>query len=212
MHPLENDAMNTRPEPQRRKPILSFRPLPLLAAALACVSAVGPGCATGGADAPGSESGSAPRARGAASRVAREALKDSSVDITYVLGHSRRKLVAWAKNESFGGRTLLEQQIVHEAELDRARYSELFGKVEEFVASAGSAPAPSADSRPRKPASNAAVSASNAAAVEAACRTPFTVTVRIGSDSKVLQGCRGTDAGSLSRLVREGEFLLHSRQ
>jgi hypothetical protein len=127
--------------------------------------------------------------------IAREALKDSTVDISYVLGHSRRRLVAWARNDSFGGQTLMDHQILRETEIDRRLYSEFFSKAEQFV----SAPR-------RKPAEQ------NPSDEKDSCRTPFTVKVRIGAETQTLQGCRGEDDGALSHLVRDGEFLLYSKK
>jgi hypothetical protein len=126
--------------------------------------------------------------------LTRAALADSSIDISYVLGHSHRRFVAWAKKESFGGQTLVDHQVLRESGIERAHYSEFFGKAEQFV------------SAPRRHL------ADQPAASEEACRTPFTVTVRVGTDTKTLQGCRGADEGALSHLVRDGEFLLYSNK
>jgi hypothetical protein len=170
--------------PQARRRRSAWRASALVAA---CLSASG--CATTGSG--GAKSGDA------AKPLPHEALKDSAVDISYVLGHSRRRLVAWARNESFGGQALLDHQILRESEVDRSRYSAFFGKAEALV----SAPK-------RKPAQQGA--AGSGADDNDSCRTPFTVTVRVGSKSQTLQGCRGEDDGALSHLVREGEFLLYS--
>lgn len=131
-------------------------------------------------------------------------LSDSSVDISYVLGHSHRRFVAWARSESFGGQTLLEHQILRESGIDRHHYTEFLSKVEQFV----STPL-------RKPADQGAAAATRPSTPPQSgnqCRTPFTVTLRIGTDTKTLQGCRGADEGALSHLVRDGEFLLYSNK
>lgn len=134
-------------------------------------------------------------------------LSDSSVDISYVIGHSHRRFVAWAKHDSFGGQTLFDHQILRESGIDRHHYSEFLNRVEQFV----STPL-------RKPAdlgAAAAVAGAPAATPsqsDDSCRTPFTVTLRIGTDTKTLQGCRGADEGALSHLVRDGEFLLYSNK
>lgn len=154
----------------------------LLLVALTMV-ALAPGCATfrgSPASTPGSPE--APRP------VPKEALRDSTVDISYVLGHSRRRLVTWARNDGFGGQMLMDHQILREKEIDQSHYSEFFGKAEGFVRT------------PRRK------------LAEDKCRTPFTVTIRIGSETQSLQGCRGSDDGALSHLVRDGEFLIYSNK
>ena len=119
------------------------------------------------------------------------ALSDSSIDISYVLGHSHRRFVAWGKKEVSGGQTLLDHQVLRESTIDHARYSDFLAKAEQFV-----------NTPRRHPADQGAP--------DETCRTPFTVTLRIGSDTQIMQGCRGEDDGALSHLVRDGEFLLYS--
>ena len=164
-------------------------------AALCITMASGSGCATHRTSP--DESAGKPSAE-----VARTTLFDSSVDISYVLGHSHRRFVAWAKNESYGGQTLLDHQIFRESGIDRHHYSEYFGKVEQYV------------NTPRRKPADQGVAGQQSTPVQGddTCRTPFTVTLRVGADTKVLQGCRGADDGTLSHLVRDGEFLLYSNK
>lgn len=161
-----------------------------IALTIAGVLLAGPGCAT---HRPLPE----PGAVLSADELTKAALADSSIDIAYVLGHSHRRFVAWAKSATFGGQTLVDHQVLRESGIERGHYSEFFGKAELFV----SAPR-------RHPADQGA----STAAPEDVCRTPFTVTVRVGADTKILQGCRGADEGALSHLVRDGEFLLYSNK
>ncbi|OFZ53525.1 MAG: hypothetical protein A2428_12750 [Bdellovibrionales bacterium RIFOXYC1_FULL_54_43] len=115
---------------------------------------------------------------------------ETSVDIAYVLGHNRHRFWAQSDASRVEARTYLDRQIVEEAGIDRARYLDFLEKAKTFV-----------QSPRRSPASNTVV-----------CRTPFTVTVRVGKDAYVATGCRGVDKGALGRLVREGEFLLYSKK
>ena len=139
------------------------------------------GCATHPPQADGSRAGD---------DADRAALTDSSIDISYVLGHSHRRLVVWAGKDGLGGQTLLDHQILRESPVERGRYAQFLAKVEQFL----NAPR-------RKPADN-----------DDSCRTPFTITVRVGTETKIVQGCRGEDDGALSHLVRDGEFLLFSNK
>lgn len=170
--------------------IHNFKPHPLLVAV--CFLALGMGCTT-----PRGTSARGEHHSVSSQGIDREALKDSTVDISYVLGHSRRRLVAWARNDTFAGQTLMDHQILRESKIDRRHYSEFFGKAEQFVSTPR-----------RKPATQTPPDEKEGAA----CRTPFTVTVRVGNETQTLQGCRGEDNGALSHLVRDGEFLLYSKK
>lgn len=165
-----------------------FTPLVLAVALL--VLAVVPGCATGR----GTLKDTHKEAR-TSQEFVREAIKDSTIDISYVLGHSRRRLIAWARDDSFGGQTLMDHQILRESEIDPRLYTEFFGKAEQFVSTPLRRPAV------RLPADE-----------HDGCRTPFIVKVRVGAETQTLQGCRGDDDGALSHLVRDGEFLLYSKK
>jgi hypothetical protein len=166
------------------------------AVGLACLCAAAAGCATARtADTSAADDGAggAARSKSPLTELTTEARRDSSIEISYLLGRSHRRIVARAKQENYSGQAYLDRQLLHEGSIDRAHYSEFFGKVEKFIA------APH-----RKPA--------EAAQLDDSCRTPFTVNLRVGKDTRTLQGCRGEDEGALSHLVREGEFLLYSKK
>ncbi|MGK5082740.1 hypothetical protein WDW37_05485 [Bdellovibrionota bacterium FG-1] len=126
------------------------------------------------------------------------ALSDSSVEIHYVLGHSHRRFVAKAKNESCMAQTYLDRQILKETSIDGKRYEDFFTKATQFIQSPHRNPAEHTasleDPRPEM------------------CRSPFTVTLRTGANTETVKGCRGMDDGFLSHLIREGEFLLFSKK
>jgi hypothetical protein len=157
---------------------------------LLAIAAGGSGCATG-TPRPDAE----PKGGAGTTEVSKSVGADSSIDITYVLGHSHRRFVAWSKNDACGGQTLVDHQILRESGIDRGHYTEYFNKVEQFVSTPH-----------RKPAEQGAP-----LPADDACRTPFTVTLRLGSETKIVQGCRGADDGALSHLVRDGEFLLYAQ-
>jgi hypothetical protein len=120
-------------------------------------------------------------------------LSDSSIDISYVLGHSHRRFLAKAKDSNCVAQSYFDQQILKENEIDGKHYEEFFSKVSKFMT------APQ-----RVPAAQAASSEE--------CRSPFTVTVRLGKKTQAFQGCRGSDEGALAHLVKDGEFLLFSKK
>ena len=111
----------------------------------------------------------------------------SAVEISYFLGHASHRFVAEASGSGAVARSFLDRSILREGEVEKARYLEFLAKASKFVESPARAPAES-------------------------CRNPFTVTVRIGAMTRTTQGCRATDERGLSRLVREGEFLLYSKK
>jgi hypothetical protein len=122
---------------------------------------------------------------------------DSSVDITYVLGHAHRRFAAHAKDTTYMAQSFFDHQILKENVIDPKHYADFLNKASQFISTPH-----------RVPADQTAV----ALAEEEACRAPFTVTVRVGSETKSTRGCRVTDDGALSHLVRDGEFLLFSRK
>lgn len=44
------------------------------------------------------------------------------------------------------------------------------------------------------------------------CRSPFTITLRAGTDIRTLNGCRSLGEGSFSHLVKDSEFLIYSQR
>jgi hypothetical protein len=109
----------------------------------------------------------------------------SSVEINYVRGHNEHRLIATLKGEAAVAQTFLDRQVLAESTIDPGKYMGFLHQAAEFL----KVPRRSPDHFP--------------------CRTPFTVTVRIGTDTQVTSGCLGADEGALSHLVRDGEFLLH---
>jgi hypothetical protein len=116
-------------------------------------------------------------------------MSNSSVSIEYVLGRDRYKFVARAENTKVMASTFLDKQLLKRGAIDEQRYPGFFTKASEIVQNLNRAPA-----------------------ADAFCRSPFILTVRTGSETKTARGCRSSDDGALSKLVKEGEFLLYSKK
>ena len=127
-------------------------------------------------------------------------LSDSAVDIAYVLGHSHRRFRAWAKNKNCNGQTFYDRQVTRESAIDESHYAEFLDQVAQFINASHRKPA--GKSPEKSPEQNP----------EEVCRTPFKISMRIGSETKELQGCRDNDERTLGHLVRNGEFLLFSKK
>jgi hypothetical protein len=126
--------------------------------------------------------------RPAAPPPAAAEIDGTRVDITYVLGHSQRRFLAQAEKDAPRAQLYLEKSILEEGAVDRARYSAYLEKVSRFLSEGGRAPAAQG------------------------CRSPFRIELRVGGQTRTLQGCRAGDDGALARLIRDGEFLLYSQR
>ncbi len=131
------------------------------------------------------------------SKISVEQIKpdaESSVDISYVLARSQYRLIAQGRGSSFSGKSFLDREILKEKDLPKESYLDFLKKAVTFAQNhQGTAVGQIDESVPP-------------------CRTPFTVTIRVGSAVQTTNGCRSTDAGNLSRLVRDGEQLLYSKK
>jgi hypothetical protein len=119
-----------------------------------------------------------------------QAIADSSVEISYYLGHDYRQFKAMARNSSIQAQTFMNKQLLKEGSVDQGRYADLLERITSFVGNT-----------------------SRSDSYSAPCRAPFTVLVRIGAQTRSLNGCRPTtDGTTLSRIAREAEFLLYSKK
>ncbi len=121
-------------------------------------------------------------------------LSDSSVDIIYTLGHNQHRFTAESHSGKFVARTFLDKKLLDENAVDSLNYYDFVHKASNFMG----------DRR--------RVASVNNAESLASCRAPYTVVIRLSGDAKTYQGCRSIDDGNLSRLVRDGEFLLYSKK
>lgn len=113
---------------------------------------------------------------------------ESGVEIHYALGKDHYLLQILASGNSINAKSFLNKKIIEQGDIDPKRYQDFLKKASQFV------------SIPALP-----------VATIAPCRSPFSVTVRLNQLSKTAAGCRSRDNGALSRLVRDGEFLLYSK-
>lgn len=114
---------------------------------------------------------------------------DSSLEISYRLGHNQHRFLANARADSIVAKTFLDRHLLKESALEQNGYIHLIEKISAFMATANRQPAD-----PSQP-----------------CRTPYVVKLRIGDNTRVANGCRSNPEGSaLSRIAREAEFLIHS--
>jgi hypothetical protein len=118
-------------------------------------------------------------------------LHDSSLEISFVRGHNLHRLFAQAHERDVKAQSFMDRELLKEKPVSGEKYLLLLTRVQEFVAA-------------RQP-----------AAEDSGCRTPYSITIRIGANPRTLHGCRseteGAQAGTgLGKIVREAEFLLYS--
>jgi hypothetical protein len=118
----------------------------------------------------------------------------SSVEIEYSLGHYQHRFTANGVPGKAQVTTYLERDVVEHASVDPLKYESFVAKAIAF------------SQKPKR-----------APTEEAECRSPFNVVIKTGEKSTektyTSQGCRSSDdEGALSRLVRDGEFLLFSKK
>lgn len=118
---------------------------------------------------------------------------DSAIEIVYRLGHTHRRLWLESKADQAQGRNFLDRNLLQESRIEPARYKEFLSKASELIARMSE--------RARHPAQ-----------ADPECRNPVTLTVRIGVETRKWETCRTRDEGALSRLIRDGEFLLVARK
>ena len=118
----------------------------------------------------------------------------TSVEIEYGLGHYQHRFTANGDLGHAQVTTYLERAVVEQASVDPSKYASFLAKAIAFT------------EKPKR-----------APTEEAECRSPFTVTIKITEKSTektyTSRGCRSSDSdGALSRLVRDGEFLIFSKK
>ena len=131
----------------------------------------------------------APKSPSPLDQVNWSGVHDSRVEISYVLGHDRRQLIAHTDKRNVLIREVLDREVLDEGKVDQTKYSAFLKKAYEFALS------------PRRSLSG-----------DSTCRTPFTVTVDIDKENRTVSGCRDADETALSRLIKDGEFLLYSKK
>ncbi len=115
--------------------------------------------------------------------------QESLLEIDYSLDRDRYRL----SFKTFGNRTTIESyhdgKLVEKTEIDRERFSPFLKKaVQSMDTFRGELK------------------------THAPCLNPFLVKLRVDGKLEQVSGCRSNDAGYLSKLIREGEFLLYSKR
>ena len=116
----------------------------------------------------------------------------TSVEIEYVLGRSHYRLLFHSLKDSVEAKTIVDKQTIDQSEIDYQPYSEYLQKALVFVRQTQT-PTTGETSEP------------------SSCRTPFKVTIRMSEEIYSTRGCRTRDNGDLSKLVKQGEFLIYSK-
>ncbi|HAR41958.1 MAG TPA: hypothetical protein DCS07_04900 [Bdellovibrionales bacterium] len=116
----------------------------------------------------------------------------SSVEISYILGHSKYRIRMVEHLNGVNAHSSSDGKVLGDGRVDRVKYSEFKLKVSEFMRTARALK--------RVPAE-----------VEGVCRNPFTVTLA-DTALDTLIGCRGGGDLGIGRLIREGEFLIYSKK
>lgn len=121
--------------------------------------------------------------------VLRQQAKQSSIEIEYSLGHSHYRLSLLSQGEQVEAKNMRDKDLLGKASIESEPYFDYLQKTLQFV------------QQPQ----NLTVAAPQA------CRNPYRVTVKIVEKTFASEGCRSWDDGTLSKLVKEGEFLLYSK-
>ncbi len=114
--------------------------------------------------------------------------KNSSLEIEYLLERDRYRLFFQSQGDRVSIESYHDGKIIEKGEIDSTKYSLFLKKAMEAIKtfkneSNGSPP----------------------------CLSPFVVTLKFEKKAEQVRGCRSRDHGSLSKLIREGEFLLYSK-
>lgn len=115
--------------------------------------------------------------------------QNSTIEIDYLLGHGHYRLSFLADDRIIRGQTYIDKVVLERAVIDPNLYADYLQKILSFA---------------RK-------NPNQSSASSPTCRNPFKVLVQIAEKNYTRQGCRSEDDGTLSKLVKQGEFLLYSK-
>ena len=115
-------------------------------------------------------------------------LLDSSVTIEYVLGRDFFKIYTESSKGGIDMNLSSNKKILERGQMSRRLYPDFFKKASDFAHQLQSI----SDQPP-------------------SCRGPFRITIRRGDKIETGSGCRSQNFSAFSRLVKEAEFLLYSK-
>lgn len=114
-------------------------------------------------------------------------VNESSVEISYTLGHSHYKYLAIASDKTAEVSSLRDNKTLEKKSIPLSRYHDFATKVE------------------------AALQTLKTDKAIEDCRTPYTIRVSVGNEVQTSSGCRSADSeGKVSSLIKEGEFLFYA--
>lgn len=116
------------------------------------------------------------------------------IELSYVLGHDHYRLHAWSRQGRLEGKSFMNRKILRSSSrLNRKNFETWARQVQAWVSEKSNSP--STESQPPLP-----------------CRSPYWLTLKNDSGIQTVEGCRtsGSDAAMISRMSREGDFLLYS--
>ena len=124
-------------------------------------------------------------------------VKGSSLEISYFLGHSRYRIQMTEDLTGVSANASTDGKVLGDVRVDREKYLEFKSKIFAFMQSSSGNKRSPAEADPD-------------------CRNPFTITL---SDSVAIESsrthklvaCRSGDDATIGRLIRDGEFLIYSR-
>lgn len=132
---------------------------------------------------------------------------ESSLDIQYILGHSHRHIHMQSVSGQARAQVLVDRTLMKENPIEASRYRDFMRKVAEFIDHKRT-PAMAAVTAPGS--STGVTPPVNPGSLE--CRSPYTITLRSGKESYVVNGCRMSEDGSFSHIVKDSEFLVYSQR
>lgn len=116
---------------------------------------------------------------------------NSGVDIRYILGEHHYRFLAKNQNGEVIAQSFIDQQLIREKPVNSSQYRDFINHVSDFIGG------------PKRALSSSA----------APCRNSFSISLKIGEENRMNQGCRSSAEGSsFSRIVRDAEFLLYSQK
>ncbi|MDR3607962.1 MAG: hypothetical protein P4M08_11360 [Oligoflexia bacterium] len=118
---------------------------------------------------------------------------ETSIEVSYFLGHSRRRFLLSAHDSQILGESYVDRALLKKVTVDPAHFQSYLAKISDYV------------DQKRNLASAPTTQA------ERECRAPFKIALQQpGHELRTVEGCRQDEPSSFNRLVDEGEFLIYS--
>ncbi len=112
----------------------------------------------------------------------------SQVDIEYSLGRDQYRLTFETHGDTVLAKSYRDKKIVENGPINSQKFPDFLKKVSETMGTL-------------KGEKTQGLS----------CQSPFTVTLKLAGQVQIVKGCRSNDQGHFSKLIRDGEFLMYSK-